>query len=235
MRHKRNSRVNTRVLMASSRNRDFSSPLSFSVSISFQYPSLYSKQIHDYASIHHYVDDNKMVLKNRSKSKSKSRSNGHTQIPTQLVIPVQKRRTHHTDKSESENEDETGIENDGHDRNELLNIWRSFPTTVPHLLAFLNLVYAVLISSIIKFEIGARETIMGLTDWLSSRGVTAEGDRDGTERLGMMERMPGEDVTQAQARRDGVENKQIRRRRHEIQERAGESLFRFGSILIPCW
>jgi hypothetical protein len=174
-----------------------------------------------------------MALKDRSKSKSKSksRSNGHTQIPTPLVIPVQKRRTHHTDKSESENENgiEVQVENNGFDQNDLLDIWASFPTTVPHLLAFLNLVYAALISSIIKFEIGARETIMGLTDWLTSRGVTDDGDRDGTERLGI----PGEVLPQAQARRDGLENKQIRRRRHETQERAGESLFKSGFILIP--
>lgn len=65
---------------------------------------------------------------------------------------------------------------------------------------------------------------MGLTDWLSSRSA-GEGDDDGAERLGMIERTSekGVDDHVPKARRGSPETKQIRRRRHQTQDQAGES------------
>lgn len=174
-----------------------------------------------------------MALKNRSKVRSRGQHQHQQQHHQQQQHNNQAKR-----ETETETEDivrntrrraSDHIHSEGGQDNdlELVNIWStSFPTTVPHLLALLNLVYAAFISHWIKFEIGARETVMGLTDWLSSSSSSHGGrDEGGVERLAMIER-PGEDDVDdevPQARRGSPEGKQIRRRRHQPDGQAGES------------
>lgn len=216
--------LRTRVTQESSTNSISFDSSTYIICIVVVYIPKRQISVHDYASIQVRLQkrERNMVLKKRS-----ARSRGHQQhfnpVPNQSGNQTKKQRndisTSIHNSTIIENGNETHRDNLTLDNSSLNNY--KIPTTIPHLLAFLNLLYISFFSNLVQLGTRIKEVVMGLTNWWIPRSGDQDGEEDGCERLEMIENSTQKDGSR-QARRDSPDGKQIKRRRHQDNGPAGK-------------